>query len=152
GLQYRDPALSFLSETVGDEAVAPPEYVAALVAYYQGRFGDALKHLQAIGNGLPWFYEAPKLRGDILLARALGFRNSGDSERARSDVEDGRRAYAAAAGIGRSVPSIYESLCEFEHTAMVVELYGHGDVTPAATRALDAAAQALATDPDHYEA
>jgi serine/threonine-protein kinase len=126
--------------------------VAALVAYYEGRFDDALKHLQAIGDGLPWFYEAPKLRGDILFARALGFRNGGDSERALSDIEGGRQAYTAAAAIGRSVPSIYESLGEFEHTAMVMELYGHGDVTPVATRALDAVAHALATKPDHYEA
>ncbi len=152
GWQYRDPALGFLAETAGTKDVAPPEYVDALVAYYEGRFDDALKHLQAIGGDLSWFYEAPKLRGDILLARALRFRNSGDSERARKDVERGRQAYAAAATTGRSVPSIYESLCEFEHTAMVMELYGHGDVTPEAMRALDAAAQALAIEPDHYEA
>ncbi|HEX8111388.1 MAG TPA: serine/threonine-protein kinase [Kofleriaceae bacterium] len=161
--RYRDPALGFLSEAMRAQGaaspgyahakdVAPPNYMAALVAYYEGRFDDALKHLKAIGRGLPWFYEAPKLRGDVLFARALGFRNGGDSERARSDVEEGRQAYAAAASTGRSVPSIYKSLGEFEHTAMVMELYGHGDVTPVATRALDAAAQALATDPDYYEA
>jgi eukaryotic-like serine/threonine-protein kinase len=152
GWRYRDPALGFLSQTAGTKDVAPPGYVAALVAYYEGRIDDALKHLKDLGRGLPWFYEAPKLRGDILFARALGFRNSSESERMRSAVEEGRQAYLAAAATGRSVPSIYESLGEFEHTAMVMELYGRGDVTPVATRALDAAAQALVADPDHYEA
>ncbi|HEX3757585.1 MAG TPA: protein kinase [Kofleriaceae bacterium] len=163
GWRYRAPALGFLSQTASSEGaaaseyapvkdVAPPEYVAALVAYYEGRVEDALGQLDRIGGGLPWFYEAPKLRGDILFARVLGFRNSGDDERARRDFGAGRQAYARAAGIGRSVSSIYESVGEFELAEMVMELYGHGDVMPAATRALDAAAQALATEPDHYEA
>ncbi|HEX3482451.1 MAG TPA: serine/threonine-protein kinase, partial [Kofleriaceae bacterium] len=161
--RYRDPALGFLSETVGaedgasrDDAqakdIAPPQYVAALVAYYEGRFEDALRHLDAIGGGLPWFHEAPKLRGDVLLARALERRDSGDHERARDGFAAGRRAYAAAAAIGESVPAVYESLAALEHAEMTMELYGHGDVGPPATRALAATAQALAIDPDRYEA
>ena len=49
-----------------------PREVAALVAFYEDRFEDALKQLDTIGTGLPWFYEAPALRGDILVARAQG--------------------------------------------------------------------------------
>ena len=163
GWKYRDPALGFLSQTASidvtassqyapAEDVAPPEYVAALVSNYEGRVEDALGHLDRIGSGLPWFYEAPKLRGDILFARALGYRNSGDSERARRDFRASRQAYASAAGIGRSVPSIFESVGEFELAEMTMELYGPDDVTPAANRALGAAEQALVTDPDHYDA
>ena len=65
------------------------EYVAALVAFYEGRLDDALTQLDAIGGGLPWFYEAPALRGDILVARATERSNRSDREGARADFEAG---------------------------------------------------------------
>ncbi len=151
GWRYRDPALGFLAASAGIQELESPEYVPALVAYYEGRFDDALKHVGAI-DARAWFYEVPKLRGDVLLARALELRDGGEHERARGDFEAGRNAYAAAAAIGESVPGVYDSLADLEHAAMVMELYGHGDVMPPATRALDATAQALAIAPDHYEA
>src|SRR5262249_8521098 len=50
-LKYRDPVLGFLAQSKDAEEVPSPEYVAALVAYYNGRFDDALHHLAAIGDG-----------------------------------------------------------------------------------------------------
>jgi len=151
GWRYRDPALGFLAQSEGINELASPEYVAALVAYYEGRFADALRHIDAI-DARAWSYEVPELRGDILLARALGLRDGGEHDGARGDFEAGRKAYAAAAAIGESVPVVYEALADLEHAAMTMELYGHGDVMPPASRALEATAQALAIEPDHYEA
>jgi eukaryotic-like serine/threonine-protein kinase len=148
---YRDPALVYLAQSPGAE-VPSTEYVAALVAFYEGHLEDALRHLDAIGGGLPWFYEAPALRGDILLARALNLRDQGARDRARLDFEAGRKAYAAARAIGESVPAVDESLGELEYAAMVMELYGQGDVMPPFDRAVAATAHTLAIMPDHYEA
>jgi serine/threonine-protein kinase len=147
--RYRDPALVYLAESRGAE-VPSTDYVAALVAFYEGRLDDALHHLDAVGTGLPWFHEAPELRGDILLARGLNLRNQGERERARSDFEAGRQAYAAAGAVGESVPAVYESLGELEYAAMVLELYGQGDVMPPFDRAIAATTRALAIMPDHY--
>jgi eukaryotic-like serine/threonine-protein kinase len=149
--QYRDPALAYLKASQGAE-VPSPKYVAALVAFYEGRLDAALQHLDAIGGGLPWFYEAPELRGDILLARGLTRRNQGEREPARLDFEAGRKAYAAASAIGESVPAVYASLGELEYAALVMELYGAGSVLPPFDRAVAAARHALAIMPDHYEA
>ncbi|HEY0476136.1 MAG TPA: protein kinase [Kofleriaceae bacterium] len=149
--QYREPALGYLRKSHGAE-VPSQAYVAALVAYYEGRFDEALQQLDKLGGGLSWFYEAPELRGDILLARALASRHQGKSDPARRDFEAGRTAYAAAAAIGESVPAVYTSLGDLEYEAMAMELYGHGDAMPPCDRALAATANALATDPDHYEA
>jgi eukaryotic-like serine/threonine-protein kinase len=148
---YRDPALGYLTRSHGAE-VPSAGYVAALVAFYEGKLDDALHHLDAIGAGLAWFYEAPELRGDILLARALALRDRGERAQARLDFEAGRRAYAAAAAAGQSVPAVYEALGELEYAAMVMELYGEGDVVPSFGRAVAAAAHALAILPDHYAA
>jgi len=149
--QYRGAILAYLAASNGAE-VRSTEYFAALDAYYEGHFEEALHHLDAIGSGLPWLYEASELRGDTLFARALTFRKQGEKERARNDLEAGRKAYAAAAGIARSVPPCTNRFAELERAAMAMEMYSQGEVMPMFTRALAATAHALEVAPDHYEA
>jgi len=88
--QYRGAILAYLAASNGAE-VRSTEYFAALDAYYEGHFEEALHHLDAIGSGLPCLYEASELRGDTLFARALTFRKQGEKERARNDFEAGRK-------------------------------------------------------------
>ncbi|MDC0712159.1 protein kinase [Stigmatella sp. ncwal1] len=140
--QYRDPALAYLRQSEGAD-VPSTEYVAALLSFYEGRFDDALARLDAIGNRLPWFHEAPLLRGDILQARAARHWNQGEGEEAKKDLEEGRRAYAAAAEIGRSVPSVHQAMAKLEYTAMLMALYGQGDVLPPFTRGMEGVARAI---------
>src|SRR5690242_19660367 len=47
------------------DAPVPRDYVEALLCFYEDRPDDALKRLDALGDGPPWFYAAPRLRGDI---------------------------------------------------------------------------------------
>ncbi len=145
--QYRAPALDWLRQSHGAD-VPSPEYVAALLAFYEDRLDEALTWLDAMKDRLPWFHEAPQLRGDILQARATRRWNQGDREGALADFEAGRRAYTAAAATGESVPEVHRSLARLEYTAMVMELYGQGDVLPPFTRGLEAVARALQSDPD----
>lgn len=147
--QYRDPALAYLRQSEGAD-VPSKEYVAALIAYYEGRLEDALGHLDAIGEALPWFYEAPQLRGDVLLARAILASHGGDRGRARADLQSGRQAYSVACSIAESVPGVWESAGALEYQAMVLELYGEGDVDPPYSRGIAATSRALAADPDHH--
>ena len=149
--RYRDPALAYLRQSQGAE-VPSTEYVAALVAYYEGHLDEALVRLDAIGVGLPWFYEAPALRGDVLEARATRRWDAGDREGALADFEAGRKAYAAAGAIGESAPAVHEALGELEYAAMRMELYGQGDVKPPFERGEEAARRALAASPEHYGA
>ncbi|ATB37221.1 protein kinase [Cystobacter fuscus] len=145
--QYRDPALELLSQSQGAD-VPSSEYVAALLAFHEDRLDDALARLEAMKDSLPWFYEAPLLQGDILLARATRHWNQGHREEALADFEAGRRAYTAAAATGESVPEVHRALARLEYTAMEMELYGQGDVMPAFTRGQEALARALQADPD----
>jgi serine/threonine-protein kinase len=145
--RYRDPAMEWLRRSEGADVPAA-EYVEALIAFYEDRFDDALARLDAMGNRLPWFYEAPQLRGDILQARAARRWNQGDLEGARADFEAGRKAYAAAAAIGESVPAVHHALAKLEYTAVIVELYSQGDVQPPFNRGMEAVARALQALPD----
>jgi serine/threonine-protein kinase len=148
--RYRDPALAYLKQSEGADVLPSTAYVAALVAFYEDRLDDALKQLDSIGSGLPWFYEAPALRGDILVARASRRLNDGDREGAVADFEAGRRAYAAAAAIGESAPAVLEAMGELEEAAMVMELYDQGTVAPHFASGEEAVKRALVAEPDHY--
>ncbi|NMO16366.1 protein kinase [Pyxidicoccus fallax] len=140
--RYRAPALDFLRRGEGAEVPAP-EYVAALLAFHEDRPDDALAKLDALGARLPWFHEAPLLRGDIHLARAVRRWNSGDLEGARADLDAGRRAHAEAADIGRSVPAVHRALARLEYESLVMEMYGRGDVLPSYERGVKALERAL---------
>ncbi|MFL5350835.1 MAG: protein kinase domain-containing protein [Hyalangium sp.] len=149
--EYRDPALAYLRQCQGPD-VPSPEYVAALIAFYEDRFDEALGLLDVTGQRLPWFYEAPLLRGDILRTRAARRWNQGDREGARADFEAGRRDYAAAASTGESVPEVYQALAELEYTALVMELYGQGDIQPPFQQGMKAVTLALQASPESFEA
>jgi predicted Ser/Thr protein kinase/cytochrome c-type biogenesis protein CcmH/NrfG len=144
--RYRDPALAWLRKSEGAD-VPSTEYVEALIAFYEDRFDEALARLDALGNRLPWFYEAPQLRGDILRTRAARRWNQGDLPGALKDLQAGRETYMAAAAIGESVPLTYSSLGKLEYTAMILGLYGKGEVVPTFTRGTEAVARALKASP-----
>lgn len=148
---YGAPARDFLRKSQGAEVPAP-EYVAALLAFLEDQPGEALAKLDALGTRLPWFHEAPLLRGDILLARGASRWNTGHREGALADFEEGRRAYTHAADIGRSVPAVYRALADLEGWALLVALYGQGDVPLHHSRGVEATSKALALAPDDAEA
>ncbi|MFO0591531.1 MAG: serine/threonine protein kinase, partial [Polyangiaceae bacterium] len=145
--RYRDPALAYLRKSDGAD-VPSKEYVAALIAYYEGHFDEALAHVDAIGDALPWFYEAPELRGDVLFARGLAAHRGGDGARAKADFEAGRAAYARACAVAESVPDVWAAAAALEYQDMVLELYGEGDVEPPFARGIAATSRALAVMPD----
>ncbi|MCY0997909.1 protein kinase [Myxococcus sp. MISCRS1] len=142
---YREPVLTWLRSSEGAE-VPSTDYVAALLAFYEDRLDEALARLETAGRRRAWFHEAQLLRGDILQTRAARRWNSGDRDGARADLEAGRRACAAAAATAESVPDVHFTLARLEYTALVMELYGKGDVQPPYTRGLEAVARALAAD------
>jgi tetratricopeptide (TPR) repeat protein/predicted Ser/Thr protein kinase len=147
--RYRRAALDYLRLARGAD-VPSPDYGEALLAFFEERHEDALARLEAVGGSLPGFYEAPLLRGDILVARAYQRWERGGREEALADFEAGRQAYARAAEIGRSVPDIHRAQARLEFFSLVTELYGQGDGLPRFTRGQEALTRALTVAPDHY--
>ena len=144
--RYRDPALDYLRDSRGAD-VPSVDYVAALVAYYEERFDDALHQLGAIergGTGLAWFYEAPLLRGEILRARAVANAGTATPPQTSADLAAGRTALAAASAIGRSDPAVSVAQGELERAALTAEIYGGGAIDPPFDRGVEATGRALA--------
>ncbi|WNG41020.1 protein kinase [Archangium violaceum] len=150
--RYRDPALAYLRQAEGLDVHAPPSYVKALFAFHEARYEEALAHLETLGTAQPWFYEAPLLRGDVFLARATQRWNQGDSAGAQADLDAGRQAYATAIGTAESEPSAHYALGRLELAALIMELYGKGNILPHYQRGLEALSRALAAAPDSYRA
>ncbi len=148
--RYRDPALGYLRRSGGAEAPSP-EYVTALLAFYEGRYEEALARLETMGATSPWFYEVPLLRGDILLARASRRLNQGDRAGALGDLEEARKAQAVAADIGESEATVYYAMARLELTALTLELYGQGDVQPHYEKGLEALSHAVTAAPDFFK-
>jgi tetratricopeptide (TPR) repeat protein/predicted Ser/Thr protein kinase len=150
---YRDPALSWLRRGQSAPRI-PPEYLEALLAFYEERYDEALALLDKLGERLPWFYEAPKLRGDILQVRAIV--HWGEKPRTRqlqaeaqSDLEAARKAYARAADTAQSLPEVHYGLARVEWAMLYMEIYTGGVVEPYIERALEHLSRALTVDPEH---
>ncbi|MCP3097429.1 serine/threonine protein kinase [Myxococcus sp. K15C18031901] len=146
--RYREPALAWLRRARGAD-VPPSEYVSALLAFHEERHDDALARLDALGDRLPWFFEAPLLRGDVLVARATSLWDAGQRERALEDLDAARRAHAHAASIAESLPEAHLALAGVEQVALRMGLYGQGDVAPHIEKALEALGRGLTASPRH---
>jgi len=145
---YREPALSWLRQ--GRSAEVPStEYVEALLAYLEERHADALARLDALGERLPWFHEAPLLRGDVLRAQADEHSMAGRREQAQASLDSARAAYARAAAMAESLPDAHLALARAEQVALRMGLTGKGEVLPPVTRALESLDRVLAVSPDH---
>src|SRR5262249_7953657 len=142
--RYRDPALAHLRGSEGADAPSL-DYVAALIAYYEERYDDALGRLDAIGDpGLAWFYEVPLLRGEARVGGRFGGRGPVPPGRPAAAPAAGRRALAEAAAIGRSDPAVPVAQGELEQRALRLELYGAGEIAVPFDAGIAAADRALA--------
>ncbi|MCE1203695.1 MAG: protein kinase [Holophagaceae bacterium] len=144
----RAPTLAYLRRSSGAD-VPSPAYLEALMAFYEGRLDESLQRLKVVENELPWFYEAPLLRGSLLQARAWKWWNQGQRDLALADFNAGRRDLATAAASGRSAPVVHAAMAELELNALFMEKYGMGQVRPPFERGLAAVKRGLAAQPDH---
>lgn len=149
--KYREPALKYLRQSQGAD-VPSEAYLIALIAFFEGHLDEALASLDTIGGNLAWFYEAPKLRGDILLTKGLSYRNAGQKDLALKYFKASRQAYLDAARIGESSPALYTALGALENEELILERYGQGRLEAPLKRGLSAINKALQTDPEYAPA
>lgn len=108
---YLRPAIDSLQRSRALKSDAP-EYLEALIAFYQRDYERALERAAAAQRTAPWLYEALKLAGDVHLERALQTRDRGDYEVAEKAFDTAIERYRAAAAIAASDAGIYDDLAE----------------------------------------
>jgi serine/threonine-protein kinase len=144
---YRDPALRYLAQGSGLEGEAP-EYVEALIAFYEKRYEAALAKAQTAYQRSPSFYEARALEANIYVAVGQeAIDDRGQNAEGAAALARAESAYAAAAMVGRSDPTIPEGLCRLTTSIIRMKAYAKGgDLEPEFVKALEASDRALAID------
>jgi len=109
--KYLTPALRSL-ERARAVPLDAPQYLEALIAFYQRDYETALKQAEVALQTAPWLYEATKLQGDVHLERALQARDSGKYEEAEKEFGAAVKNYSEAGAAGESDGEVFEGLAE----------------------------------------
>jgi len=150
--RFGDRAIRLLRQAVG-LTWETPAYGEALIAFYEGRYDEALRKAQAAYQTVRWLYEAHRLEGDVY--RALGDEAQGLGRDAEAEAMYRRAeaAYEQAIRLGGSDAANYQRLCALQEAWLLFRLYGSGgDVEPYFRRGVQACTWALMVDPDRWEA
>ncbi len=145
--EFLIPARTYLVRSRG-QASETPNYVEALLDFYNEHYDAALLNAHMARKQAPWLYEALKLEGDVHLVRALAQRDHGDSDAAERSFSSAVARYEAAAAIGHSDPQVHEALAEAWIRQEEMDLYRGVDPAPKMQKALAAAQAAIESDPD----
>ncbi|MBN8466411.1 hypothetical protein JYJ95_07795 [Corallococcus exiguus] len=111
--QHREPVLALLRQARQKEAPSA-DFLAALIAFHEGRLDAAAALLEPLAASHPWFVEAPLLRADVLLLRSAQLWEEGQQGAARARLEHGREALAAARSTAESRMQAYLAQARFE--------------------------------------
>ena len=145
--KYLTPAIASLERSRAMKLDAP-QYLEALISFYQRDYDTALKHAGDAFNEAPWLYDALKLSGDIHLERALQSRDGGHSEEAGREFAAAVRSFQEAAAIGQSDAEVYEGLAETWVRQIETALLSGQPTEAAYTAAVASSDKILAADPE----
>ena len=150
--KFRAPAASYLQMARKDE-LESPDYVEALLAFYDERFDEAIKKTAQAYERLPWLYEAHKLEGDILAEMGNQLRDKGEYQQALIPYGKAAQSYDKAAEVGESDSRVYLGRGSLGLSMMLMEIYGSGkDVRPYFEVGIQACNYALESNPGLAEA
>lgn len=128
-----------------------PSYVEGLIAFYEGRYEDALSLASAAYDQVEWMYEARRLVGDIHLAVANELQMRGDFDGSQRAMSLAGEAYDQAAVIGRSDTGVFAGACARWTLEMERRIRLGQPADRAFNSAVDACTTALSVNPNHVE-
>ena len=145
--ELRDPALAHL-RSGSESSVEGTGYAEALIEFYGGDLGEALAATRQAFAGDEWLYEAKRLEGDILLEMGAERALHGDADGALSLLDEAGDAFALAAEIARSDPSVHESECGRWTQILEIRSRRGEQVLEAFDRAVTACDRSLSIEPN----
>jgi len=149
--EYRMPALALLRESRGIQVDAP-EYVEALIAYYEGQYMKALSLTRQVFIQFPWMYEARTLEGNILMALGEERLRRGDDVRAQQYYEEAGEALRIAMAMAESDTDVLKA--EVDRIFGLVEVIERREDIPLTMidQALEASDRSIRANPENVEA
>lgn len=146
--KFREPILRYLKASRGVRTQAP-EYLEAMIAFYDKHYEEALQKTRGAFQRLPWFYEAKILEGNIHKIQGSEQMSKGVPSDAMKHLHQAELAYQKAVQIGQSDALGYRGICGVRNEFFYAEFYGGGkNLESLKNDAVDACNQALIADPD----
>jgi len=143
---YRRPALSYLKEAT-DAQRAP--YLAGLIAFYEGRYEEAVVRARESYQQTPWFYEAAQLEAEVYRAQAEAASDAADRENALLFYNRAGEAYRRLLAAVPSDASLYAADCSRQERRLEVQrALGAADIETQENEALATCERALEVDPE----
>ena len=146
--ELRDRALQHLGAVEQEDRA---ELRAALIAFYEGDYDEALARVEQVRSDYPWQHEALAMQAAILSERAEQLFLLGDAERARVDLERARLILVEALEVGRSDALLYLRQCELSATAIRMGGARARELAPEVAEASKSCDRASAVRPDWAE-
>ncbi|MFL6193936.1 MAG: protein kinase domain-containing protein [Thermoanaerobaculia bacterium] len=143
---YLRPALGYLREVLKSSPDSP--YLAGLVAFYEERYGDALRQLRPDRDSP----RAAELEAKVYRAQARLAANQGDLERALALFDRAGGVYARLAARRPSDPNVYLGDCERRAGELQTFLVRQDVPREKLEEALTPCALALRVDPEMGDA
>jgi Tfp pilus assembly protein PilF len=145
--ELRDPALEHL-QSGSASSLEGAGYAEALIAFYGGHLDKALEKTRGAFGDEEWLYEAKRLEGDILLEMGAERALHGEADSALDLLAEAGGAYAVAADIARSDPSVHEGECGRWTQILEIRSRRGEPVVEAFEGAVDACDRSLRIDPE----
>ncbi|HSE40097.1 MAG TPA: protein kinase, partial [Acidobacteriota bacterium] len=148
--EYRNPALKLLNQ--GAKSGAQPDYVEALIDYYEQDWANALKKSNEARKKDPELYEVDLLQGDLFLSQGTKERTEGKNKEANRSFALARERFSEAAKVARSDARAYDGLCRTWYQVIYTIFYASGgDLRPQIQNALTDCSNALKADPQRSD-
>jgi serine/threonine-protein kinase len=147
---YRRPALSYLK---GARDAQSSPYLAGLIAFYEGRYGEAVKQAREAYRQTPWFYEAAQLEAEVYRAQGESAYDEGRFQEALTFYDRAGAAYRQLTAAVPSDASLYAADCNRQARRIrVARTLGAADLPAQEDQALATCGKALEVDPELADA
>jgi tetratricopeptide (TPR) repeat protein len=142
------PAMVHLEASRGVK-LESAEFLEGLLALYRGDYDKALLYADRTLKLSPWLYEARKLKGDVLQARALVRLLAKENQRADADLVNAIAMYDDAAEVGRSDIAVFEARAEAWGQLLAQRYEARQSIASVFSTAVTACQRAITIAPNH---
>ncbi|MCZ6727739.1 MAG: protein kinase [Acidobacteria bacterium] len=146
---FRSPALEYLRAGSTDSS---GQYVQSLIAFYEGRYDEAIRSADSAYRSRPWFYEARHLVGRVHEARGQEAAHAGNYETALEHYDRAEAVYRELSEVARSDAGLHVSTCRCINQRNEARRALGRLARGAIDQAIAACDEALRRDPSYAEA